>query len=152
MTFMNVYKQGNKLNNACIEKMLLCEISVSQICKTACKLRYCTDKDKKSLLDGKITPKELCDKAYESSDEGQLSFEDIYAEMKDVTAIKEVYLSDTARLFEFAVGSLEDYVQTILSDKYLTTFEEDDKKSKDNIADCCERLNRISKVITSLLA
>lgn len=148
---MNVYKQGNKLNNACIEKMLLCEVSVSQICKTACKLRYCTDKDKKSLLDGKITPKELCDKSFTPSDTTQLSFEDIYAEIKDASTIKELHLSDTVGLFEFAVSSLEDVIQTLLSDRYIVTFEEDNKELKGNIADCCNRLDKIIKVITSLL-
>lgn len=148
---MNVYKQGNKLNNLCIEKMLEQGCSVSQIQKTACKLRYCTDKDKKYLLNGTITPKELRDRACVSSDVTQLSFEDIYAEIKDVSAIKELRLSDTAGLFEFAVSSLEDAVQTLLSDRYIVTFEEDNKELKDNIADCCNRLDKIIKVITSLL-
>ncbi len=146
-----MYKQNDKLNNACIEKMLLCKASVSQICKTACKLRYCTDKDKKALLDGKITPKELRDKAYESPDKGQLSFEEIYAEMKDVSAIKEMHLSDTADIFGFALDSLENVVEKILSDKYLHTFDENDDDSKAVITKCCDRLNKINVVITSLL-
>lgn len=149
---MNVYKQGNKLDNSCIEKMLEQGCSVSQIQKTACKFKNCTNKDKKSLLDGKITPKELRDKAFVSSDVSQLSFEDIYAEIKDVSAIKELHLSDTAGLFEFAVSSLEDVIQTLLSDRYIVTFEEDNKELKDNITDCCNRLDKIIKVITSLLA
>lgn len=150
-TFMNVYKQNDKLNNACIEKMLLCRASVSQICKTACKLRYCTDKDKKSMLEGKITPKELRDKAYDQPDASQLSFEEIYAEIKDVSATKEMHLSDTADMFGFAVDSLENVVEKILSDKYLHTFDEKDDDSKAVITKCCDRLNKINKVITSLL-
>lgn len=148
---MNVYKQGDKLNNACIEKMLLCEVSVSQICKTACKLRYCVDKDKKSLLNGKISPTELRDKAFISSEGKQISFDDIYSSMKDTTIESKVCLSDTANLFDFGVNSLEDIIEKILSDKYISTFDESDKESKEIISNDCNRLEKIIKVITSLL-
>ncbi len=71
--------------------------------------------------------------------------------MKDVSAIKEMHLSDTADIFGFAVDSLENVVEKILSDKYLHTFDENDDDSKAVITKCCDRLNKINVVITSLL-
>lgn len=150
---MNVYKQGDKLNNACIEKMLEQGKTVSHVQKTASKLKYRSDEDKRAFLRGEITSIELREKP-----EGQsinlssnMSFEDIYAEIKDISAIKGQHLSDTANLLDFAVNSLEGIIETILSDKYLHTFDENDDDSKAVITNCCDRLNKINKVITSLL-
>lgn len=134
---MNVYKQGDKINNSCIEKMLCMGISLSQIQKTACKLKYCTLKDKKSFIDGEISPKELRERAGHSP---------------AVKSGSDLHLTDTAKLFDYSVNSLEDTVETLLSGKYLSTFEEKDSKSKEIILDCCERLEKISTVISSLLA
>lgn len=134
---MNVYHLNDALNNACIEKMLSCDVSVSQICKTAYKLRYCTKKDKMSLLNGEISPKGLRERAGHSP---------------AVKSGSDLHLTDTAKLFDYSVNSLEDTVETLLSGKYLSTFEEKDSKSKEIILDCCERLEKISTVISSLLA
>ena len=125
--------------------------SVSQIQKTACKLRYCSDKNKKSFLNGEISPTELRDKACMLSDENQLSFEDIYSSMKDTTIKSKVCLSDTVNLFSFGVNSLEDIMERVLSDKYISTFNEDNEELKTIIINDCKRLEKIVKVITSLL-
>lgn len=125
--------------------------SVSQIQKTACKLRYCSNKDKKSFLNDEISPTELRDKACTSFDTHQLSFEDIYASMKDTTIETKICLSDTVNLFSFGVNSLEDIMERVLSDKYISTFNENNEELKTTIANDCKRLEKIVKVITSLL-
>lgn len=103
-----------------------------------------------ALIDGKISSNQFIAQIEIPQNIPQ-SFEEIYAEIKDVNASHETHLNNTADLFNRGVDYIEEVMQRILSPEYIDTFDEEDENSRHKIADCLERLNQIYNVISSLM-
>ena len=103
-----------------------------------------------ALIEGKISNNQFISRVEVSQNVPQ-SFEEIYAEIKDINSSHETHLNNTADLFNRGVDYIEEVMQRILSPEYIDTFDEEDEKSKHKIADCLERLDQIHNVISSLI-
>lgn len=103
-----------------------------------------------ALIEGKISNNQFISRV-EVSQNAPQSFEEIYAEIKDINSSHETHLNNTADLFNRGVDYIEEVMQRILSPEYIDTFDEEDEKSKHKIANCLERLDQIHNVISSLI-
>lgn len=103
-----------------------------------------------ALIEGKISNNQFISRVEVLQNVPQ-SFEEIYAEIKDINSSHETHLNNTADLFNRGVDYIEEVMQRILSPEYIDTFDEEDEKSKHKIADCLERLDQIHNVISSLI-
>lgn len=103
-----------------------------------------------ALIEGKISNNQFISRVEVSQNVPQ-SFEEIYAEIKDINSSHETHLNNTADLFNRGVDYIEEVMQRILSPEYIDTFDEEDEKSKHKIADCLKRLDQIHNVISSLI-
>lgn len=103
-----------------------------------------------ALIDGRLSSNQFIAQAEIPQSKPQ-SFEEIYAEIKDVNSSHETHLNNTADLLGRGVEYIEEVVQRVLSAEYIDTFDEDDKESKAKITDYLNRLNQIHTVISSLI-
>ena len=103
-----------------------------------------------ALIEGKISNNQFISRVEVLQNVPQ-SFEEIYAEIKDINSSHETHLNNTADLFNRGVDYIEEVMQRILSPEYIDTFDEEDEKSKHKIADSLERLDQIHNVISSLI-
>lgn len=103
-----------------------------------------------ALIDGRLSSNQFIAQAEISQTKPQ-SFEEIYAEIKDVNSSHETHLNNTADLFNKGVCYIEEVVQRILSPEYINTFDETDENSKTRFEDCLNRLDQIHTVISSLI-
>lgn len=106
------------------------------------------------LLNGKIKGNNLINdvlSAKHKQSNISKSFDEIYSEIKDIYAVQDNHLKNTAELFERGVDYLDNIVERILSDEYIGTFKENDVESHTSIINSLNRLDQIKNVISSLI-
>ena len=139
----------NGLDKQCIE-YVLGKNSISITAKIAGVLERCTNEEKTGLLCGKIMPTALIETVRSRSAPSCKTFEELQQEIRDPDAAGNLKLSDTAKLFDYAVEQIEKTVERLITGEYAETFREKDAVSRKIIRERCADLEYVVKVVLSL--
>lgn len=157
LLFMKKYdsfcKKGEQLNKKVVDYLILRRIAPHSIREvTACiAMGTASVKDKRDLIDKKLSLRHFLRNS--RVDEISENITDVCRDIKNLYSHYIPTEEDTVKIFLVEVDRLERTLDMLFSESecYNKTFEEMSNDSKQKIKDGCERLERISKVMQSVI-